>query len=147
MPRSIKLMMAVLGFAAVHQVANAQCMARHAYSGQVVQARERNGPLNFWAYASFDPDGWPAITYSPAFYQLTPLMQEFTRRHECAHLAVPTSDEFMANCVALRSRMWSRPEIDHIAATHHAIGVQGPQYGGSGASFWQITLDYCPEFR
>lgn len=123
--------------------ASAWCGARHAYNGQIVQPRERPGPSMHWAHASYDPDGWPAITYGPTYYQLPPIMQIFTRLHECGHLAIPTTNELQANCYALRGRNWSQSELQFIANFHASVGPLPPQYGGSGAGFWTATLQNC----
>lgn len=123
------------------------CMAHHA-NGGLVPVRERSGPSMFWAHASWDPDGWPAITYGAAFFQLPPLMRSFTVIHECAHLVHQTNDEFFANCEALtelRRRGLSVSEESYIAGYHHRIGPLGPQYGGSGSAFWAGTLRACGE--
>ncbi len=129
------------------EIPNAQgCSARHAMAGQIVPVRQRIGPSNFWAHASWDPDGWPAITYGQAYFQLPPLMQVFTSAHECGHLAARTSNEFLANCFALENLPLSRQDKLFIAQFHMNIGPLGPQYGGSGAAFWQLTMQLCPQF-
>ena len=121
------------------------CTARHA-NGALVPVRERAGPSMFWAHVSMDPDGWPAITYGPTFFQLHPIMQRLTVLHECAHLVERTSNEFLANCKALdimRQQGLSSEEEKFIAQFHMQIGPLGSQYGGSGAAFWAGTLQTC----
>jgi hypothetical protein len=121
------------------------CTARHA-NGGLVAVRERPGPSMFWAHASMDPDGWPAITYGPTFYQLPPIMQRLTVLHECAHLVERTTNEFHANCKALsimRQQGLTMAEEQYIKRFHIQIGSLGPQYGGSGAAFWAGTLQVC----
>lgn len=126
---------------------SAQCFARaNGGSGQVVLARERPGPSMFWAHAGWDPDGWPAITYGPMFFNLPPLMQELTRIHECMHISVPTMNEFEANCRALdvmRQRGLSENDENSIAEYHMLPELQilPPQYGGSGWAFWNGTIE------
>lgn len=131
----------LLSIAPLQDVA-ATCQAWHA-NGQVVMARERIGPSAFWAHAALDPDGWPAITYSHTFFALPPLMQEFTRVHECMHLALPTSNEVHANCEALklmRARGLSAQQEHYIGAFHGSLGQIPPQYGGTGQTFWALTM-------
>lgn len=123
--------------------AYAWCQAAHGFNGQIVQVRERNGPSQHWAHASWDPDGWPSITYGVGFYQLPPIMKEFTRFHECGHLSLRTTDEIAANCYALRARPWSHGELQYIADFHIRIGPLPPQYFGSGAGFWSATMQRC----
>lgn len=138
----------VVGIASVFSLgseAMAQCSALHAYNGVVVQARERPGPSPFWAHAGWDPDGWPAITYGPMFFQLPPLMQELTKIHECMHISVPTMNEIDANCRALilmRQRGLSSGDESFIAQYHMLPELQNlpPQYGGSGWAFWNGTI-------
>ena len=115
-------------------------------TGKRVESRERAGMSMFWAHASWDPDGWPAITYGPMFYQLPDTMQKLTRLHECAHLTIPTMDEFAANCAALRVMRregLSPAEEQYIGQFHMNIGVLPPQYGGSGLAFWNGTMQLC----
>lgn len=135
------LLVALLADSAVAQ----SCVARHA-NGSMVPVRERPGPSMFWAHAGWDPDGWPAITYGPAFFQLPPIMQRFTVLHECAHLVERTSNEFVANCRALmimRQQGLTLEDENYIAQFHGQIGPLGPQYGGSGAAFWAGTMRIC----
>jgi hypothetical protein len=134
------LLMLTLGGASE---AIAQCYARHQVSGATVQARERAGPSSFWAHAGWDPDGWPAIVYGPAYFHLPLLVQQLTAIHECMHISVPTTDEFDANCRALqimRQRGLAKQQESLIAQVHINIGPLPPQYGGSGAAFWQGTI-------
>lgn len=129
----------------VDQAAAQSCVARHA-NGSMVPVRERAGPSMFWAHASMDPDGWPAITYGPPYFQLPPIMQRLTVLHECAHLVERTSNEFFANCKALsimRQQGLSAEDEQYIAQFHIQIGPLGPQYGGSGAAFWAGTQQMC----
>lgn len=121
------------------------CIAPHA-NGNLVPVRERAGASMFWAHSSYDPDGWPSITYSPMFFQLPQIMQHMTILHECAHLVEQTANEFVANCKALsimRQQGLSRAEEEYIGQFHIQIGPLGPQYGGSGAAFWAGTLGLC----
>jgi hypothetical protein len=121
------------------------CTARH-NNGSFVQVRERTGPSMHWAHASYDPDGWPSITYGPPFFQLPPLMQRLTVLHECAHLVEQTPNEFVANCKALsimRQEGLSIAQENYIGQFHIQIGPLPPQYGGSGAAFWAGTLQLC----
>ncbi len=121
------------------------CTARHA-NGKFVPVRERTGMSMFWAHASYDPDGWPSITYGPTFFQLPQIMQELTVLHECAHLVEQTTNEFIANCKALsimRHQGLSSAEEEYIGQFHIQIGPLPPQYGGSGAAFWAGTLQMC----
>lgn len=125
--------------------APAQCYAYHFYNGTVVQARERPGDSPFWAHAGWDPDGWPAITYGPMFFNLPPLMQELTKIHECMHVSVPTMNEFDANCralVTMRQRGLTDGDENYIAQFHLLPELQAlpPQYGGSGRAFWTRTI-------
>lgn len=124
----------------------AQCFALHGSGGGFVQVRERPGPSPYWAHASWDPDGWPAITYGPAFGSLPFLMQQFTHLHECMHLSIPTTNEVYANCqalIAMRQRGLSFADENFIAQQHAGrsdMQVLPPQYGGSGLAFWNATI-------
>ena len=122
------------------------CAAIHAGNGQLVAVRQRVGPSPYWAHSQWDLDGWPAITYGAAYFQIPPLMQVFTTTHECGHLVLQTVNEFAANCFALRTLPLSSADKLAIAAFHKAIGLLPPQYGGSGAAFWEMTRQSCPQF-
>jgi len=90
------------------------------------------------------PDGWPTIVYGPTYFQLPPAMQRFTSAHECGHLRNQSTDEFAANCLALQSGGFTLAEVQFIGAFHQNIGPLPPNYGGSGAAFWAITVARCP---
>jgi hypothetical protein len=138
----LKLLLTFLLFAGAAQ-AMAECTAWH-HRGAMVAARERAGATIAWAHASYDPDGWPAITYGPVFYEMPRLMQEFTKLHECMHLNLHTTDEIKANCQALlsmRRRGLSEADEELIARFHVQFPVMAAQYGGSGPAFWSATVD------
>lgn len=137
-----RLMAAALMLASLD--AAALCRAPHDRTGQIVDAVEQNGYVGpFDAYANYSPSGYPTISYGPSFYRLSPLMQEFVRIHECAHLALTTQDEVLSNCYALvtmRRRGLSPAEEADIEQFHLSRGPMLPQYGGSGSAFWNNTL-------
>lgn len=132
-------------------LASATCFGRNLITGQIVQAEEVIGPTagNAYAVSTWLPNGWPIITYGPRFFQLRPLLKSFVKIHECAHLSIPTSDEVLANCTALRNMRHhglSKDEEDEIADWTRLEGVIGLQYGGTGAAFWDATL-VCADER
>lgn len=120
-------------------------MAPHQLTGQIVPAQEMPGPTGFYeAWAHYAPNGYPVITYGSQFLADPPLLQQFIRLHECAHLALPTSDEIAANCFALvklRQQGLPPPAEAFIENATVAKGVLPPKYGGSGRAFWQLTLN------
>lgn len=126
-------------------IVNAQCIGRDGFTGQPAQVYETPGPTmgNAYAISNWAPNGQPVITYGPRFFLLSPLLREFVKFHECAHLSVPTPDEIQANCISLtemRRRglsLQQEMQIGHWIATEGSIGLQ---YGGTGATFWQLTL-------
>lgn len=145
-----KLLRCLLAVAVILEVPQAlSCTAWSPVLGTVVNVIQGPGPSSFWAHAMIDPmTGLPTITYGPTFYQLPPLMQQFTYFHECAHLVEQTSNEFIPNCRALqlmRSQGLSPAQESAIASIHMNIGPLPPQYGGSGANFWQGTLQACAQ--
>lgn len=122
------------------------CIGRNYYTLQPAAAFEQNSTSmlgNAYAVTNFDPtSGIPVITFGPRFYQLQPLLQVFTRYHECQH-ASGVLDELGANCGALinmRSLGLSRAEEDVIAQWHRQEGLIGAQYGGTGEAYWANTL-------
>lgn len=129
------------------RVPNARpCLAAAGPGGKAVRARERLGESGYMAYASFDPDGWPVITYARAYFALPPVLQTFLSLHECGHLVLKTTNEFRANCYALSNGSWTEADLALIATRHRMIGRLGPQYGGSGAAFWAGTVKACPQY-
>ena len=127
-------------------VAAAQCMAPHPVTGQIVRVREINLPRTVgiaWALSNVDTTGYPVITYFAQFFALPPLMQKFSRLHECAHHHVGP-DEIQANCAALiemRNQGLTPSQEDFIAQFHINLGTLPTQYHGSGEEFWQLTVE------
>lgn len=129
----------------IHASAEAQCLGRHAASGQLVQTHETTGQTmgNAYAISNWLPNGWPIIVYGPRFFTLPPLPREFVKFHECAHVSTPTIDEIQANCIALREmrhRGLSDSEEMQLALWTASEGSIGLQYGGTGQAFWQLTI-------
>lgn len=125
--------------------AYAQSMAPHQLTGQIVPVQEMPCPTGIYeAWAHYAANVYPVITYGSQFLADPPLLQQFIRLHECAHLALPTSNEIAANCFALvnlRRQGLPSPAEAFIVNTTHAKGVLPPQYGGSSMAFWQLTLN------
>ena len=120
------------------------CYARHLAAPQPVVPVYGDDPtISFYAYATWRSDGWPIIMLGPKYYAAPRAMREFVLIHECAHVALPTSDEIVANCTALqyaRSFGMSAADETTIAGEHSRQGTVGFQYGGTGAAFWQLTV-------
>lgn len=86
----------------------------------------------------------PIIIYGPRYYGLNPLFQEFIRRHECAHLSIPSSNEVEVNChalISLRNDGLTEHQENAIANWQVSQGAIGVQYGGTGYNFWSSTLE------
>jgi hypothetical protein len=122
----------------------ALCIAPHRNSGMPVPVVETPGfTSSFRAMANYLPDGQPIIFYGQGFAALSPLMKQFVALHECAHLRLPTRDEFLANCSALqimRQQGLTAYDEQLIAQSHINDGYLPPNYGGSGKVFWKRTL-------
>lgn len=123
-----------------------QCMGRNQFSGAAnVVPVEKQDETGTWPYAVFlvDPvHGTPVIVYGAAYRALDPLMQSFIRRHECQH-ANGVRDEIAANCAALvqmRGAGLTPLQEAHLQRWHLAKGRLDPEYGGSGAAFWERTV-------
>lgn len=122
-----------------------QCIGRNRFSGMVNVPVEKQGENVSWSYAAFFVDpvlGTPIIVYGPRFPELAPVMRSFIRRHECQH-ANGVSDEIAANCAALaqmRAQGLTAQQEAHLRRWHLAEGQLDPQYGGSGAAFWERTV-------
>lgn len=125
-------------------IPNAQvCIANNRFTGQPASAVQVVGQSLHWAHADWLPNGVPIITYGPTYFTLPPVMQIFTSIHECGHITLQTSDEFQANCFALR-RIWPSPDVfNFLSMFHQSLGALPPQYGGSGMAFWNGTLAAC----
>lgn len=146
MQTTTQLLAGVLLSAALLSASAQACQAMHGISGAVVPVQQMPGPSAFWAHAAWMPNGWPTITYGPTYYSLPPIMQRFTYFHECAHLVLRTSNEFVANCRALQlmqAQGLTSQEENFIANFHANVGPLSPQYGGSGVAFWANTLNVC----
>ena len=153
MRRAYLALMVLLGLGGIWAQAKAgeipnapACIVSVSPAGQPVQALERRGGSGFAAYSTWGEGSWPTITYSPAYFALPPMMQTFLSLHECGHLVLRTTNEFLANCYAVGQGRWTKADLDRIGAAHEAIGATGPQYGGSGAAFWAGTKRTCPQY-
>jgi hypothetical protein len=140
---SIRVLLALTVLLA-SMAAQAQCMARHGVTKQLVKVIEVNEETYiFRAFSTRRPDGYPVIYYGHGYRQLSPLLKRFVAMHECAHLVEFTSDEFLANCSALqamRLQGLSKEDEEKIARFHIEDGPLPMQYGGSGAAFWARTI-------
>lgn len=122
-----------------------QCIGKNRFSGLAVTPTEKDGDPTGVAYSAifFDPvSGKPLIVYGPRYRNSTPLMQSFIKRHECQH-ANGVQDEVAANCAALlqmRALGLSAQQEARIASWLSAEGTLDPQYGGTGAIFWERTV-------
>ncbi len=122
-----------------------RCQGRNPFSGALDGPVEKQDESGYWPYAAFFVDpvlGTPTIVYGPRFRTLDPLMQAFIRRHECQH-AKGVRDEITANCMALvhmRAQGLTTRQEARLQRWHQAEGRLDPQYGGSGAVFWERTL-------
>lgn len=109
----------------------------------MVPAREIVGPARLIAEARWGSDGSPLIVYGAGYFSMPGFMQRWIAAHECGHLNWYASDEFAANCFALRSLRPDGDMLDKIASFHRSMGHMSPQYGGSGSAFWRGTLAAC----
>jgi hypothetical protein len=122
-----------------------RCVGRNRYSGAINIPEEKQSETGAWSYAVMLVDpvlGKPIIIYGPRFREVSPLMQAFIRRHECQH-ANGVVDEIAANCVALvqmRAQGLTPEQEAQLERWHLNEGRLDPQYGGSGAAFWERTL-------
>lgn len=122
-----------------------QCIGKGRFTGAAVVPTETYGdpPGRAYAVIYFDPvHGTPLIVYGSRYRLIAPLLQSFIRRHECQH-AKGVQDEIAANCAALvqmRAVGLTTEQEGQIARWHIAEGAIDPQYGGSGAAFWEQTL-------
>jgi hypothetical protein len=120
------------------------CTAMHGFTGQPVPVLQMPGWSPFWAHAQWMMDGTPTITYGSAYFNLPSYMQVFTSIHECGHLVLRTTDEIEANCYAVFQGRWDPSTFQRIAAYHINFPLPlPPQYGGSGAEFWRLTMARC----
>lgn len=132
--------------------AHFQCVGRNRFSGVVNVPVEKQGENVSWAYAAFFTDpvqGTPIIVYGPRFREVPPLLQAFIRRHECQH-ANGIQDEIAANCLALaqmRAQGLTSDQERQLERWHMAEGRLDPQYGGSGAAFWERTVRCAASVR
>ena len=100
------------------------------------------------AVMRLDANDWPTIIIDAQAYQRTakgtPAQWDFVYFHECAHAQKPALSEIGANCLAyfeMDSRglmnFYSQKELE----TAHLGMMNLPmEYGGSGAQFWNQTL-------
>lgn len=120
------------------------CFATHLFTGIGVQVAEVTGNTGrFIATATYSPDGYPLITYGPRYFQLSRLEQKMIERHECAHLSAPTTDEIYANCLALldmRAKGLTTEQENQLRNWTSSYDAVDAQYGSTGESFWNLTV-------
>jgi hypothetical protein len=105
---------------------------------------------NFSAETRRLPSGQWRIRFDERFKNYPfPLMVDFAFYHECAHAQLPTTDELLANCEALR-RMRKEGLLD--VAKEQALGEifsklrdVPAKYGASGKEYWAATVDCAAE--
>lgn len=96
-----------------------------------------------------DKDGWPIIYFDNVTIRqmraTDPHMIDFIFYHECAHATGPERDEIGANCEAYlemeRLGMMSESLAKALARTHRRMLRLPSRYGGSGAAFWDKTME------
>ena len=129
-----------------------QCVGRNHFSGKVDIPVEKHDAAASWSYAAFFVDpvhGTSLIVYGPRFREVGALMQAFIRRHECQH-ANGVRDEIAANCNALaqmRAQGLTPQQEAQLERWHLAKGPLDPQYGGSGARFWEHSVRCAAQMR
>lgn len=143
----VLLAFSFLGAASVRaQIPNAVPCMGTAVNGMRVRVQQIRAQAPAWAMTSW-PYGAPVTAYSAIYFQLPPLLQDFTSRHECGHAVTRNPDEFAANCFALANGNYSPQQIAEIGQFFQNLPFPvGAQYGGSGAAFWSGTMARCPQF-
>lgn len=139
--------LSLLGTASLRaQIPNAVPCMGTAVNGMRVPVQQIRAQAPAWAMTSW-PFGTPVTAYSTIYFQLPPLLQDFTSRHECGHAVTRNPDEFAANCFALSNGNYSPQQIAEIGHFFQTLPFSvGAQYGGSGAAFWSGTMARCPQF-
>lgn len=114
-------------------------------------AIEQMVPPGSLGYAGFTrqlPNGQWLIQFDPMvlqqYYVKLPVEVDLVFYHECSHAQLPTSNEIMANCRAVnimrQEGLLDASKEQALAVFHQNLGPLPPQYGGSGAAFWQATM-------
>ncbi len=96
-----------------------------------------------------DKDGWPVIYFDNVTIRQIrasdPHMLDFIFYHECAHATGPERDEIGANCEAYlemeKLGMMNEALDKALARTHRRMLRLPSRYGGSGAAFWDKTME------
>jgi hypothetical protein len=94
-------------------------------------------------------DGSPKIVFDTSILESIrlklPVARDFVFFHECAHIQRQTQDEIVANCHALaeaaRAGVLEDGMLPALGAFHRNMGRLPRKYGGSGARFWDRTLE------
>ncbi len=102
-----------------------------------------------------DKEGWPTIYFDNVTIRQMrasdPHMIDFIFYHECAHATGPERDEIGANCEAYlemeKLGMMNEPLERALARTHRRMLRLPSRYGGSGAAFWDKTMECVSQRR
>jgi len=140
-----------------------QCLFSHSgKSGEVIEIwntysrpEDRDPELcRAVAVMRINDQGWPTIIFDGEAYKRTgkgaSAIWDFVYFHECAHAQHPELGEIEANCSAYQEMakrgLMNYHRMKEIEAMHFGILSLPEEYGGSGAKFWNLTLQ-CVERR
>lgn len=122
------------------------CYAAHEKSGEIVAVLGIKDYANgYYGFSMYNDAGWPIIILDAQKLAKQPqIVSRFTYYHECAHLAEPTGDEVMANCIALKQMRQNgdlKPEEEQVVANFVlSFSKLKGEYLGSGKNYWTATL-------
>ena len=128
-----------------------QCIVRHPVTAQKIAVPQLHEDSEFEIAARWSRGLDPTMVYGNQFRALPPLFQRLVQHHECGHLDLRTSNEFLAECYALR-RM-SEDGLLTAANTRIlrdeicSLGELGKKQGGSGVAFWEETRKLCSDLN
>ena len=100
-------------------------------------------------------DGWPTIIIDAEAHKRTskgtPAIWDFVYFHECAHAQQPNLSEIEANCASYkeleRRGLMNFHRMKELETIHLSMPILPEEYGGSGAMFWNKTLQCVREGR
>ena len=125
-----------------------QCIVRHPVSARRVVVVHVQEDDDFQVTAQVRK-GVMTIVYGNQFQSMPALFQRLAQHHECGHFDLPTRNEYLANCYALRRL----DEEGLLTAANTRLirdeqcGVGDLTRGGSGTSWWEETRKLCSDLN
>ena len=126
-----------------------QCLVRHPVTARRIAVPQLQEDGDFEITARWSQTRPPMMVYGKQFPALPPLFQRLMQHHECGHIEMRTSNEFLANCYALRGLaedgLLTPANTTILRDEMCSLGELSQKQGGSGVAYWEETRKLCSD--